>query len=237
MVLDESDLPWHNIVTRWDLAREQLRISLSRLSDDKYFSIVWFGTDAGTLDATNGMVKASSANIKKAMAELDSIQAAPNENRKMALRGETSLHFGLQVAFGLGKRGISPEPAYVAAKPMTEGCDTIFLLSDGAPNWDGFDVLDKNYGEGQAYQDVEAGIEAAGTPQLRYCGPYSAWPNIVGNGHRGTIDCWLIRDIQRLNAFRRIRLHCVGLGEANEALLNQLAALGNGEVFIVGKKK
>ena len=36
---------------------------------------------------------------------------------------------------------------------------------------------------------------------------------------------------------RRIKLHCVGLGEANELLLKNLAALGNGEIFIVGKKK
>ena len=237
MVLDESDLPWHSIVTRWDLAREQLRISLSRLSNDKYFSIVWFGSDAGTLAATDGMVKATSANIKKAMAELDAIQAAPNQDGKMALRGETSLHFGLQIAFGLTKRGTSPEPAYVDAKPLTEGCDTIFLLSDGAPNWDGFDVRDKNYGEGQTYKDVEAGIQAAGTPFLNYSGPYSAFPTVTGSGRPGKIDCWLIRDIERLNAFRRITLHCVGLGEANELLLNNLAPLGNGEVFIVRKKK
>jgi hypothetical protein len=237
MVLDESDLPWHSIVTRWDLAREQLRISLSRLSNDKYFSIVWFGSDAGTLAATDGMVKATSANIKKAMAELDAIQAAPNQDGKMALRGETSLHFGLQIAFGLTKRGTSPEPAYVGAKPLTEGCDTIFLLSDGAPNWDGFDVRDKNYGERQTYKDVEAGIQAAGTPFVNYSGPYSVFPTVTGNGRPGKIDCWLIRDIERLNAFRRITLHCVGLGEANELLLNNLAALGNGEVFIVGKKK
>jgi hypothetical protein len=29
----------------------------------------------------------------------------------------------------------------------------------------------------------------------------------------------------------------VGLGEANETMLNSLAHLGNGQVFIVGKKK
>jgi hypothetical protein len=237
MVLDESDLPWHKIVTRWDLAREQLRISLSRLSSDKYFSIVWFGTDAGTLNATDGMVKASSGNIKKAMAELDSIEAAPNKNNKMALRGETSLHYGLQIAFALGKRGVSDEPVYVGAKPLLEGCDTIFLLSDGAPNWDGFDIKDKNYGEGQAYQDVEAGIQAAGTPELIYSGPYSGFPKVNGGGSSREVDCWLMRDIERMNAFRRITIHCVGLGEANELLLKNLARLGNGQIFIVGRKK
>ncbi len=237
MVLDESDLPWHNIVTRWDLAREQLRISLSRLSSDKHFSIVWFGTEAGTLNATKGMVKATKGNIKKAMAELDDIHPVINKNGKDALRGETSLHYGLQVAFALGKRGITEEPVYVGAKPLTEGCDTIFLLSDGAPNWDGFDILDKNYGESQTYQDVEAGIKAAGTPKLNYSGPYSGFPTVTGSGRPGRIDCWLIRDVERMNAFRRIRLHCIGLGEANELLLKNLASLGNGEVFIVGKKK
>lgn len=237
MVLDESDLPWHEIVTRWDLAREQLRISLSRLGSDKYFSIVWFGTEAGTLDATKGMVKATPSNIKKAMAELDAIQAEANQDGKMALRGETSLHYGLQLAFALGKKGVTNEPVYVGQKPMVEGCDTMFLLSDGAPNWDGFDIVDKNYGEGQTYRDVEAGIKAEGTPNLKYCGPYGGFPQVRGNGRAGRVDCWLIRDVERMNAFRRIRLHCVGLGEANEVLLKNLASLGNGEVFIVGKKK
>jgi hypothetical protein len=160
-----------------------------------------------------------------------------NKNGKEALRGETSLHYGLQVAFALGKRGINEEPVYVGPKPLTEGCDTIFLLSDGAPNWDGFDILDKNYGESQTYKDVEAGIKAVATPQINYPGPYSVFPTVSGSGRPGRIDCWLIRDVERMNAFRRIRLHCIGLGEANELLLKNLAALGNGEVFIVGKKK
>ena len=134
MVLDEGDLPWHEIHTRWDLAREQLRISLSRLSSDKYFSIVWFGDDAGTLNSTKGMVKASKGNIQKAMAELDGIGATTDKEGKEVLRGKTSLHYGLSVAFSLGKRGPADEPVYVGAKPLTEGCDTIFLLSDGAPS-------------------------------------------------------------------------------------------------------
>jgi len=236
MVLDEGDLPWHEIRTRWDLAREQLRISLSRLGSDKYFSIVWFGTDAGTLGSTKGLVKASKGNIKKAMAELDAIQAEFKEGKER-LRGETSLHYGLSVAYSLGKRGPENEPTYVGAKPLTEGCDTIFLLSDGIPNWDGFDVLDQDYGEGRVMKDVEAGVEADRTPQINYPGPYSAFPNVVGRGHPSQLDCWLLRDVKRMNAFRRIRLHCVGLGEANEALLSSLADIGNGEVFIVGKKK
>ena len=237
MVLDEGDLPWHEIHTRWDLAREQLRISLSRLSSDKYFSIVWFGDDAGTLNSTKGMVKASKGNIQKAMAELDGIGATTDKEGKEVLRGKTSLHYGLSVAFSLGKRGPADEPVYVGAKPLTEGCDTIFLLSDGAPNWDAFDINDKNYGEGQTYKDLEAGIKAAPPPTVTYHGPYANFPKLtgfrIGSNSPRSINSWLLRDVLRMNAFRRIKVHCVGLGEANEELLNWLAAAGNGDVFIV----
>lgn len=237
MVLDEGDLPWHDIVTRWDLAREQLRISLSRLSADKYFSVVWFGRDAGTLSSSKGLIKATRSNINKVMEDLDSIKAAPNKMGKMSLRGDTSLHSGIRIAFSLGKRGTHKEPVYVGAKPLTEGCDTIFLLSDGAPTWDGFSATDKNYGEGQVYRDIEDKIKATAERVVK-AGPYSGFPTMTGSGQMPrVVDCWLMRDIERMNAFRRITIHCVGLGEANELLLNSLANLGNGQVFIVGKKK
>ena len=74
-MLDEGDLPWPSIKTRWDLARENLRISLSRLTPDKEFCVVWFGSEAGTLKSCEGLVKASRANIDKVMAELDGIKA------------------------------------------------------------------------------------------------------------------------------------------------------------------
>ena len=94
-----------------------------------------------------------------------------------------------------------------------------------------------DYGEGNVMKDLEAGVAAQRTPQLNYHGPYAGFPNVTGRPSPGQIDCWLIRDIRRMNAFRRVRLHCVGLGEANETLLESLAAIGNGQVFIVGKKK
>lgn len=236
MVLDEGDLPWHLIRTRWDLAREQLRISLSRLSPDKYFSIVWFGDKAGTLASTEGLVKATKSNIKKALAELDGIQPEFKDGAER-LRGRTSLHYGLQVAFALAKRGACEEPTYVGDKPLTEGCDTVFLLSDGAPNWDGFEIKDKDYGEGDVSKDIERGIKAERSKFILYSGPYNVFPTIRGRANARDIDVWLLRDLERMNSFRRITVHCVGLGEANETLLNMLAELGHGEVFIVGNKK
>ena len=226
-LLDESDLPWHKIKTRWDLAREQLRISLLRLSPDKHFSVVWFGTDSGTLAACKGMIRATKANVDRVLAELDSIKTGPAEPLKAPdgqLLGKTNLHSGLRRAFGLAGKGFVDEVAYVDGDAMTEGCDTIFLLSDGAPSWDDFAVVDKDYGEDQVVVDTEYKAAAPRTAQIQYHGPY------VG-------DDWLVEDVKRMNAFRRIRLHCVGLGEANMQLLTRLAEIGHGEVFVVGQRK
>ncbi len=221
---DSDDLPWHKIKTRFDLAREHLKLSLQRLSDDKYFSIVWFGTDAGTLPSCPGLMKATKANVQKAIKDLDAIIAGPAQPTAPdgVLRGTTNLHAGLRRAFSLSGREFVEEAAYVDPGPLVEGCDTIFLLSDGAPSWDEFEVVDKDYGEGDVVTTTEYDSKAARTPQLHYYGPYVA-PD------------WLVDDTRRMNAFRRVRLHCIGIGEANMDLLKQLATLGHGEVYTVGR--
>lgn len=226
-LMDEGDLPWHKIKTRWDLAREQLRISLFRLTPDKHFSIVWFGTESGTPDSCKGMIKATKANVDRVLAELDKIEVGkPDANISPdgVLKGRTNMHSGLKRAYGLAGRGFVDTCAYVDPEALTEGCDTIFLLSDGAPSFDDYEATDKDYGEGNVVMDQEYSKGAARTPQLKYPGPY-------------VHDEWLIEDVRRMNAFRRIRLHCIGLGEANMDLLKRLAEMGHGEVFAVGNKK
>jgi len=235
-LLDESDLPWDKIQTRWDLAREQLKISLWRLTPDKHFAVVWFGDGSGTLNATKGMVKATKANIDRAVAELDGIKPqdpAPDQpadgvvlnGKRQVLRGNTNMHSGLRRAFGLaGSKGFVDEVAYVDSETLTEGCDTMFLLSDGAPTVDDFYVLEKNYGEKPVVRNLETSEAATGTPQVWASGPF-------------TIDPWIVDDVRRMNAFRRIRMHCIGLGEANEGLLKRLAEVCHGETFTFGKKK
>lgn len=232
-LVDESDLPWNKINTRWDLAREQLRISLMRLPPDKHFSIVWFGTESGTLDSCKGMIKATKGNVDRVIAELDAVDAKPpakltDEDKKISpdgkLRGKTNMHSGLRRAYGLAGRGFVEEYGYVDPEALVEGCDTIFLLSDGAPSWDDFFATDKDYGEGKVVMDNEYNAEAKRTPNLVYQGPY-------------VFDEWLVEDVKRMNAFRRIRMHCIGLGEANMGLLKRLAEMGHGEVFAVGDGK
>lgn len=247
-LLDESDLPWDRIKTRWDLAREQLRISLMRLTPDKYFSVVWFGDTSGTFDSCKGMVKASKANVDRVLAEIDAVKPAKagevrdeqagtvhtrtgvmmtnekGEKVAMVLKGYTNMHSGLRRAFSLTDKGEHSLTAYVDAEALTEGCDTIFLLSDGAPTTDDFYKDDKDYGEGNVTSDIEAGTKANRTPRLWYPGPYAQ-------------DEWLVEDVRRMNAFRRIRMHCIGLGEANDGLLKRLAEVGHGETFTFGKRK
>lgn len=234
-VLDESDLPWHQIGTRWDLARENLRISLSRLTPDKEFCVVWFGKQAGTLDACKGLMKATRGNIDKVMAELDGIKAimTPEEGKPLPptgrLRGDTNLHGGLRLAFALHSGGFAGSNAYIDPQALAEGCDTILLLSDGEPSVDDFLEVDKNYGERKMVQSFERGEEAASTPQVWSSGPYI---------QSGVPHCpYIIADVRRMNTFRRVRMHCVGLGEANMTLTKALAELGQGESLQVGKAR
>jgi hypothetical protein len=234
-VLDESDLPWEQIKTRWDLARENLRISLSRLTPDKEFCVVWFGSECGTLDSCKGIIKATRANIDKVMEEFDGVKARHDKQTndeemppEGKLRGDTNMHGGLRLAMALHSKGFAGAHAYVDPQVLTEGCDTILLLSDGDPSIDDFHEEDKNYGEGRIIKSYERKEAAPDAARVGYSGPY------VFNGDAKCPE--LVADVRRMNAFRRIRLHCVGLGEANMTLMAELAKIGNGESISVGKK-
>lgn len=223
---DESDLPWAQIHNRFDLAREQLRISLQRLSKDKYFSIVVFGDKAETLSACKGMVRASKGNIDRAMAELDAKKPGAAIALKApdgTLNGRTNLHAGLQLAFGLCDKVEDDAAAYVDAATLSDGCDTIFLLSDGAPSIDDFYVLDRDYGEGKVVLDQEYGAEAPRSAQIWYPGPY-------------VLPQWLVDDVTRMNLLRRVRVHCIAIGEADQGLLRQLSSACYGQLFVVGAR-
>lgn len=224
---DEGDLPWHRIRTRFDLAREHLRISLLRLSKDKHFSVIWFGDGADTLESCKGMMKATKHNVQRVLAELDAIEVGKPDPVKApdgTLRGRTNMHAGLRRAFGLARRGYVEEAAYVDPDALAEGCDTIFLLSDGAPSIDDFYVKDRDYGEGNVVVDQEYAAAAQRTPHLWYPGPY-VQPE------------WLVDDVGRMNAFRRVRVHCIAIGEANVDLLRRLAEACYGQVFVIGSGK
>jgi hypothetical protein len=97
-----------------------------------------------------------------------------------------------------------------------EGCDTIFLLSDGDPTCDDYTVKDVDYGDGWV-GDQESGEEHERTPELNYIGPYANWPR-------------LLEEAQRLNMFREVEIHCISIGDAAASGLSRLAEIGLGTV-------
>lgn len=212
----EDELPWQVIKTRFDLAREHLRLSLGRLSEEQQFSIVVFGDGAKLLDGTSGMVKASKANVRKAMKTLDEyVVGATRPDRPYGtLLGNTNLHGAMKAAFRIGKKGLVDEYEYVEGPNFLEGCDTIFLLSDGDPTCDDYTVQDVDYGDGWV-GDPESKEPHARTQNLNYMGPYSNWPR-------------LLEDVERLNMFREVEIHCISIGDGNEGGLKRLTEIGLG---------
>ena len=64
--------------------------------------------------------------------------------------------------------------------------------------------------------DPESGRQGKKAATLNFYGPY-------------TFPRHLLRDLVRLNMFRRVEIHCVGIGEANASLLKGMAQIGGGE--------
>jgi hypothetical protein len=215
----EKRLPWDKIRTRFDLAREYLKLSLTDLDKSKSFCVIMFGSEATPLSATPRLVPASKGNIKKTIAELDKIEGKKGNRQRPdgILRGQTNLHGGLLQAFRVTRSNVIKKEEHVSNKALRSGCDTIYLMSDGAPSWDSFGDLDKRDPEDMV-GDPETGktFESA---QRRgfYWGPYGRQP------HKHMMD-----DFQRLNLFRKVQIHCVGIGEADAGLLDGIAKLGLG---------
>lgn len=212
-----ADIPWNKVNNRFDLAREHLKISLQRLDKEKEFAVIWFGTEAHLMSSTSGMTKASKGAINKAVKELDSILPGPatTDAPDGELRGATNLHGGIRRAFQVRSRGIVEDEEYIDAKALLEGADTIFVLSDGDPTWDDWPMHDKNYGEDNVVHDVESKVAAPDSARLHYHGPY------VRRIH-------LLDDVERLMLLRDVEIHCVGIGEADMRLLEDIARIGLG---------
>jgi hypothetical protein len=218
----EEQIPWAVVKNRFDLAREYLKISLRGLQKDMQFCIVYFGTKAAPLKSTPGFVQATPANIKKAIKELDRIKAAPSTRQDRphgVLRGYTNLHGGIHRIFKARKKKLVGDDEYVDKKAFLEGCDTVFILSDGDPTWCDWPDLDPpdNWDE---VGDPESRAPGGGGDRMMYHGPYDDWR-------------YLVDDVRRLNLFRQAEIHCIGIGEASQALLRRIAEQGFGKVKMV----
>ncbi|MCB9895963.1 MAG: hypothetical protein H6839_16135 [Planctomycetes bacterium] len=224
---DVAALPWDKIVTRFDAAREFLKLSLKRLSLDQYFAVVGFGTEAALLEECDGMVKVTDKRVEKVIAELDAIKPgkATPARKEGTLRGMTNLHGGIQRAFKCKGKGLIKDYEYIDWLGFTQGADTIFLLSDGKQTWSDWDCLDKSdstdvAGDPESGKDIPGGGDY---PELHFYGPY------VDQRH-------MLEDFQRMNLFRKAEIHCIGIGEAEEGVLRAISDIGNGQLRLVGKK-
>lgn len=69
------------------------------------------------------------------------------------------------------------------------------------------------------------GTRVDDTPELFYYGPY------VDHRH------YMLDEFARMNLFRAAEVHCVGIGEADMAVLESIAATGLGSTRQIGRGK
>lgn len=220
----DEGLPWDEIRTRFDAARECLRHSLKQLRNDQEFCVIGFGTEADMLKECTGMQQATEKRINAVLAELDAIQPGPAEpgRENGTLRGLTNMHGGLHRAFKVKSKGMVKDYEYVDWLTFEQGCDTIFLLSDGKQSWADWAADDHSDGQGAGDPETGKSLPDPDTDIRRYFGPY------VHTNH-------MLDDLRRMNLFRKCEINCVGIGEADEATLGQIAAIGNGKLRIIGR--
>ena len=212
-----EQVKWSDVKNRFDAARELLKTSLLLLEEDQYYAVIAFGDEAKPLRSTRGLTKATAGNVRKTISELDSIRPGPKRDDRPhgVLMGKTNLHGGLLLAFRMAGRGDVGEGEYVDLKTFKDGCDTVFVLSDGDPTWDNWPATDRKDLEDQA-GDPETGARHADSDTLNFPGPFE-------RGYH------LVSDLRRLNLFRKAEIHAVGMGEANMDLLERIARAGNGQ--------
>jgi hypothetical protein len=219
----ESAIDWSRVITRFDAARELLKLSVAELGQEQRFAIVLFGIRAETLKSTPTLVAPTHRKLVAVTAELDAIQAEAGDTERPlgTLRGETNLHGAFRAAFRLTTRQPVDGLASIDERGFRDGCDTIYLLSDGDPNWDDFEAVDKNE-DGKA-ADLETGRVYDYDGPLIYFGPFSTGPRVV-------------TDLERMNLLRRVKINTMGIGEADDALLAEIAGLGHGRMLRIGKR-
>ncbi|MBZ0135210.1 MAG: hypothetical protein K8I27_02415 [Planctomycetes bacterium] len=224
---EEDPLPWDKIKTRFDAAREYLKLSLRSLQDDQFYCVIWFGTEHETLKTTKGLTPVNKANVEKTCQELDRFKAgAPTQDRKDGvLKGNTNLHGGIRQAFKLTGKGEVKDYAYVNSETFYTGADTIFVLSDGDPTDDDWAIVDARE-EWDQTGDPESRTRHADQPNLRFPGPYGYW-QYQGQGE------WIVDDVWRMNLFHKSEIHCIGIGEVSYGLLQGIARHGMGQVKMV----
>ena len=220
-------LPWDQIRNRFDLAREALKQSLRGLPDSLFFAVVMFGTDVETLRTTPALIQARPAAIRSVISELDAIRPGPPGQGRPhgTLKGNTNMHGAIMRAFQLTNRAPIQGQEHINSSGFEHGADTIFLLSDGSPSTDDFVAEDARDPEDMAGDPEMGTLGDQSATRLIYYGPY------VTPGHE---IHHLLADIARMNLHRKVEIHCIGIGEADQGLLNAISQIGMGTTRFIG---
>lgn len=113
--------------------------------------------------------------------------------------GGTNIHGSLTRALRMTrKKPIEGDPA-LDKRAMLEGADTIFFLTDGRPSWS-----DDSTGNGEIHPKWGA----------------------IGNGKFCRPEM-ILADISRVNTFRKVVIHTIGIGEDHDKELMEKLALQN----------
>ena len=219
----DGAIDWKKIKTRFDLARLFLSRYLKALPSGKRFTVIGFGDHARYIKSTKGLVKATRGSVGNTIRELNRIK--PTAQTKLhphgRLWGGTNIHGAFLAAFALttGKR--LKDPAFIQAKGLDAGCDTIFLLSDGKPTKDNYETQDEFKG-GRLTVNRETGeTKESSAGSAMFNGPYIRTE-------------FLLADVRRMNLFRKAEIHTVAMGDADGKLMRGLAEDGLGEYESVG---
>lgn len=119
-------LPWKDISTKMDLAREELSRAIRTFVGDREFCIITYSTEVKNI--TGGWVAATPANCEK----------WSREAKKLEPEALTNIHGGLMKSLRLSKKGDSAKEPSVDPDCITTGADTIIFLTDGWASWDDY---------------------------------------------------------------------------------------------------
>jgi hypothetical protein len=117
-------LPWEEISTKIELAREELSRAIKTFEGDREFAIVTYSTEVEVI--TDGWIKATAANCSKWSKEVKDLEPVLL----------TNIHGGLTRALKISSKGIDSDNPAVDSECVLTGADSIIFLTDGWASWD-----------------------------------------------------------------------------------------------------
>ncbi|MBX3458902.1 MAG: hypothetical protein KF696_02915 [Planctomycetes bacterium] len=119
-------LPWKDITTKFELAREELSRAIKDFAGDRWFAVILYGTQHSLF--TEGWIQATRENCDKWSRKVKEID----------FMGMTNIHGALLRALRMNKGGDGDKVEHPAVDPdcVLNGADCIVFMTDGWGSWD-----------------------------------------------------------------------------------------------------